>query len=166
MTDYREVPPPATPLEKQLKTLSLVILVVMVIYSITNFANLPDEIPIHFNAKGEADGWGTKNILFFIPGVCGFLFLMMHFIGNLKPKTYNFPVKLTEDNARKQVELAREMMQALNVVIFGLMFYILWRMVDLATGGTGGLGVFFMVVFLVAIFGVIGYYMRLAQKHA
>lgn len=166
MTDYREVPPPATPLEKQLKTLSLVILAVMVIYSVSNFAKLPDEIPIHFNAKGEADDWGTKNILFFIPGVCAFLFLMMHFIGTLKPKTYNFPVKLTEDNAKKQVELAREMMQSLNVVIFGLMFYILWRMVDLATGGTGGLGVFFMVVFLVAIFGVIGYYMRLAHKNA
>lgn len=166
MTDYREVAPPATPLEKQLKTLSLVILAVMVVYCITNFSSLPDEIPIHFNAKGEADGWGTKNILFFIPGVCAFLFMMMHFIGTLKPKTYNFPVKLTEENARKQVELAREMMQGLNVVIFGLMFYILWRMVDLATGGTGGLGTFFMIVFLAGIFGVIGYYMRLAQKHA
>lgn len=166
MTDYREVPPPATILEKQLKTLSLVILGVMVIYCVSNFTSLPDEIPIHFNAKGEADDWGTKNILFFIPGVCSFLFLMMHFIGKLKPKTYNFPVKLTEDNARKQVELAREMMQGLNVVIFGLMFYILWRMVDLATGGSGGLGTFFMIVFLVGIFGVIVYYMRLAQKHA
>lgn len=166
MTDYREVPPPATSVEKQFKLASLAILGVMLIYAITNFASLPDEIPIHFNGKGEADDWGSKIILFFVPGVCVFLFLMMSFIGTLSPKNYNFPVKLTQENAKKQVELAREMMHGLNVVIFSLMFYILWRMVYLAKGGTGGLGIFFMVVFLVAIFGVIGYYFRLAHKHA
>lgn len=165
-TDYREVPPPATQLEKQFKLGSLVILGVMLIYAITNFASLPAEIPIHFNAKGEADDWGSKLMLFFVPGVCLFLFLMMNFIGTLKPNTYNFPVKLTKENAKKQVELAREMMHGLNVVIFSFMFYILWRMVYLAKGGTGGLGIPFMILFLVAIFGVIGYYFRLAQKHA
>lgn len=166
MTDYQEVPPPATALEKQFKLGSLVILGVMLIYVITNLASLPDEIPIHFNAKGDADGWGSKLTLFFIPGICAFLFLMMNFIGTMSPKTYNFPVKLTKENAQKQVELAREMMHGLNVVIFSMMFYIVWRMVYLAKGGTGGLGVFFMVVFLAAIFGVIGYYFMLAKKHA
>lgn len=165
MTDYREVAPPATATEKQFKLISLVILGVMVIYAITNHPNLPDEIPTHFNGIGEADGWGSKSLLFFIPGVCVFLFLMMHFIGKLKPKNYNFPVELTTENAKKQVEIAREMMQGLNMVIFGLMFYILWRMVYLAEGGTGGLGTGFMLVFLALIFGVIGYYLRLSRQH-
>ena len=114
MTDDREVVPPPTDLEKQLKWFNLVLLVAMIVYAITNYTSLPDEIPIHFNGRGDADDWGSKGMIFLLPGLCIFLFVMMNVIGNLKPSTYNFPVKLTEENARRQVELARQMMQALN----------------------------------------------------
>lgn len=162
--DYREVAPPASSLEKQFKLVNTVLIIAMVVYAITNFTSLPAEIPMHFNAAGEADGWGNKAVLFFVPGVCVFLFFMMNIIGTLKPSTYNFPVTLTKENARGQVELAREMMQGLNIAIFIMLFYILWRMVAIAKGASGGLGTGFMVFFLALIFGILGYYMYLANK--
>lgn len=101
MIDYREVVFFVIFLEKQLKIFSLVIFVVMVVYCIINFISLLNEILIYFNVKGEVDGWGIKNILFFILGVCVFLFMMMYFIGIFKFKIYNFFVKFMEDNVRK-----------------------------------------------------------------
>ena len=32
-------------------------------YLFINWAELPDRVPIHFNYKGEADDWGSKNFL-------------------------------------------------------------------------------------------------------
>ncbi|NEM98182.1 SdpI family protein [Pontibacter burrus] len=32
-------------------------------YLFLNWAELPDRVPIHFNFKGEADDWGSKNFL-------------------------------------------------------------------------------------------------------
>ena len=55
-------------------------------------------------------------------------------------------------------------MQGLNVAIFAMLFYILWRMVAITKGTTGGLGGGFMVFFLAFIFGILGYYMYLANK--
>lgn len=162
--DYREVAPPATSLEKQFKLVNTVLIIAMAVYAITNFASLPAEIPMHFNAKGEVDGWGNKAVLFVVPGCAVFLFFMMNIIGTLKPSSYNFPVPLTKENAKQQVNLAREMMQGLNIAIFVMLFYILWRMVAIAKGASGGLGTGFMVFFLALIFGILGYYMYLANK--
>jgi uncharacterized membrane protein len=162
--DYREVAPPATSLEKQFKLVNTVLIIAMVVYAITNFASLPAEIPMHFNAKGEADDWGNKAVVFVMPGICIFLYFMMNIIGTLKPSTYNFPVALTKENAKRQVELARKMMQGLNISIFAMFFYILWRMVAIAKGATGGLGTGFMVFFIALIFGILGYYMYLVNK--
>ncbi len=86
--DYREVVPPATSLEKQFKLVNTVLIIAMVASAITNFASLPAEIPMHFNGKGEADDWGSKAVLFVVPGICIFLFFMMNIIGTLKPSTY------------------------------------------------------------------------------
>lgn len=162
--DYREVAPPATSLEKQFKLVNTVLIIAMAVYAITNFASLPAEIPMHFNAKGEVDGWGNKAVLFVVPGCAVFLFFMMNMIGTLKPNTYNLPVPLTKENAKQQVNLAREMMQGLNLAIFVMLFYILWRIVAIAKGASGGLGTGFMVFFLALIFGILGYYMYLANK--
>ena len=38
------------------------------------YARLPDQIPIHWNLRGEIDGWGDKRwAAFLLPGTCGML---------------------------------------------------------------------------------------------
>ena len=32
------------------------------------YADIPDRIPSHFNAAGEADGWGNKSLLLILIG--------------------------------------------------------------------------------------------------
>ena len=52
-------------LKKEIPLLLLVALPMIYLASI--WGTLPDTVPIHFNAKGEADGWGSKTTLIWLP---------------------------------------------------------------------------------------------------
>ena len=47
--------------------LVVVLIVAPFFYLSTFYASLPATIPTHFNVKGEADGFGTKDMAFFAP---------------------------------------------------------------------------------------------------
>lgn len=59
---------------------------------------LPNEIPIHFNLEGEADGWGSKWIMLALFPVIGVLtYLLLFFVPKIDPKkkfesTYDKPL--------------------------------------------------------------------------
>ncbi len=43
-------------------------------YTLALYSWLPDQIPIHWNLRGQIDGWGDKRwAAFLMPGVCGLL---------------------------------------------------------------------------------------------
>ncbi|WP_299819502.1 SdpI family protein [uncultured Pontibacter sp.] len=46
-----------------LETLIWGLALIPLIYLFINWQALPDRVPIHFNYKGEADDWGSKNFL-------------------------------------------------------------------------------------------------------
>lgn len=55
------------------------------IYATYLYPNLPETIPIHFNIKGEADGWGGRDSIFLGPGIIGFAGLFTFFLlANIK----------------------------------------------------------------------------------
>lgn len=65
--------------------LLLVILPLAYLASVWN--TLPETVPIHFNAKGEADGWGSKNTLIYLSLGLGFgIYLLMTVIPIIDPK--------------------------------------------------------------------------------
>jgi uncharacterized membrane protein len=49
--------------------LPLVFIFLPFIYLASVYGGLPDEIPIHFDWRGNADGWGPKYILWFLPTI-------------------------------------------------------------------------------------------------
>lgn len=79
-----------------LKSITWGVVVLMVLipfgYAYFLFPSLPDTIPIHFNAKGEADGWGSKHQIYLLPTILGavglFVFLLMSNIQKIDPKRY------------------------------------------------------------------------------
>jgi len=46
------------------------------VYLAAIYGDLPDQIPIHYNLRGEADGWGSKAVLWLLP-VMGPLLTML-----------------------------------------------------------------------------------------
>jgi uncharacterized membrane protein len=69
-----------------------VLIVAPFLYLSTFYASLPATIPTHFNIKGEADGFGTKDMAFFAPVFLGvislFTYLLMINIKKIDPKRY------------------------------------------------------------------------------
>lgn len=67
-----------------------VLIVAPFLYLSTFYASLPATIPTHFNIKGEADGFGSKDMAFFGPVFMGvislFTYLLMINIKKIDPK--------------------------------------------------------------------------------
>lgn len=80
------------------------------------YFDLPNTMPTHFNLKGEADGFSSKNDLWILP----ILSLIIYFgvgklITNMKPWHYNYPKKVTEQNAPYLYALSIRMLVWLNL---------------------------------------------------
>ena len=61
-------------------------------YALYLYPSLPERIPIHFNIKGEVDGWGSPESVFLSPAIMGlvsvFVFFIFSNITKLDPKRY------------------------------------------------------------------------------
>lgn len=62
-------------------------------YAYYLFPTLPEIIPTHFNATGEADAWGNKSSIFLLPLIMGvvsiIVFMIFQNIKKLDPKRYS-----------------------------------------------------------------------------
>ena len=85
--------------------LALVLLAIPFGYAAYVYPSLPDTIPIHFNIKGEADGFGGKDSIFLGPGIMAvtglFTFFLLSNIKNFDPKRY----KAADDGMFKKLAL-------------------------------------------------------------
>lgn len=75
--------------------LSTLVLLLPVLIGLALWNTLPDTVPIHWNAAGEIDGWGSKGqLVFLMPG----FMLAMHWVcilaTRLDPKTKNIDGKM------------------------------------------------------------------------
>ncbi len=155
-----------TPAEQLMETVSTVAFVMIFVLLILNWSQLPNIIPTHFNAVGKADDFGNKETLFLIPILAAGLHILMTVI-QFFPNIYNYPVKVTEENAQRLYTVGRQMIIAVKLEMDLLFLYIFYKTVDVALGKATGLGGGFLVIVLGVTFGTIGlmfYYILKAAK--
>lgn len=89
------------------------------------YSVLPETIPTHFNLKGEADGFGNKSTLWILP-----IFNLVMYFGmtmlatKMKPWNFNYPTKVTQENAPKLYAMSIRMLTWLNLGI-ALIFLVI-----------------------------------------
>ena len=49
--------------------LCVLVMVAVLVYAAMSYSSLPDRIPIHWNAAGKIDGYGSKSIIFMYPSM-------------------------------------------------------------------------------------------------
>ncbi|MFQ5447690.1 MAG: DUF1648 domain-containing protein [Saprospiraceae bacterium] len=148
-----------------LEGLALMGTIALVVLPLIHLHQLPDEIPTHFNASGTPDGYGSKMTLWLLPLIGIGQYVLLTFIARY-PQSYNYPVKITGENAVRQYLIAVRMIRMLKAIIAVIFTFITYKMIATALGETEGLGSYFIVVFLVAVFGPIGYYFVRAGRKA
>jgi uncharacterized membrane protein len=133
----------------------LVAVLAIWILLLATYSRLPDVIPIHFNSLGQVDNFGEKSEIFMIPAIATVLFVGMTILSRF-PHVFNYPVKITENNAFMQYRNAARMIRCLNLSIVLVFEYIVLHTV-LNTGKS--IGIWFAPFSLALIFVPVIYFM-------
>ena len=127
------------------------------------YASLPETIPTHFNAAGQADDHGSKMMILFIPAIGTLLFAGLTVI-NYYPQAFNFPTAITAENAQRQYANATRMIRTLRlsiVIIFSLLVFL----INKATRTEDGtLGFWFLPCMLAIILIPLGFFTFKAMR--
>ena len=140
-----------TTADKLVDLLGWLILIALWGWTFTHYSTLPDAIPTHFNATGEADGFGSKASIIGLPFIATLLFIGLTVL-NRYPHSFNYPTAITEDNALRQYTLATRMLRYLKLVLVVVFGGIELMTIQHATGKGAGLGAWFLPLTLVLIF--------------
>ena len=142
-----------------LKVISFVVLILIWIFTIVNFKNLPETIPIHYNIDGTPDGFGPKSTIWFETTLTTALFLFLMYVSK-KP---NFPLLNIPQNIKKKPILTEFIVSILLLIIMLIFADINYEIIQNALGKTNGLssiihyllGLVFIFVFGLLIYSYI-----------
>jgi len=145
------------PIDWVVKFIGIVGLITLIALPVIYFNALPDIIPVHFGFNGQADGFGTKDVIWIMPLLGSMLYLAMSLL-NKHPHIFNYRQKVTEDNAERLYRTATKMMRILNALVACIFAYMTFATIQTALGNQNGLGGMFIIIFLILIFGFTGYF--------
>jgi len=120
------------------------ILAIWILLMVT-YSGLPDVIPINLDHLGQVRSLEAKSSIFKMPIIATASFVVLTILSRF-PRVFNYPVKITENNAFFQYSNMAKMIRCLNlaiVLIFGFTVFYTVLYVD----GSGG--VWFMPLMLV-----------------
>lgn len=145
--------------------LALIGVIVTVVILLSAWPTLPDRVPTHFGVTGEPDSWGRKESVLF-----PLLVMMVFYTGltilNRFPHIFNYPRAITEENAPRQYRLARTLLTWLKAELVWIFAYIEWSIVRVAQGEATSMGVAFLPVMLIVMFGTLGIYLWVSARKA
>src|SRR5690606_3397029 len=136
--------------------ISYLLLIAFWMVTIVSFQHLPEEIPTHYNALGEADAFGDKETIFMLPVIATLLFILLTVVGNY-PHTFSYAVEITKENDGKQYENAVWLMRILRVLITLIFFFIAYQTILIALEKAFDLGAWFLPVTFIGLGLVLGY---------
>ncbi|QHA90951.1 DUF1648 domain-containing protein [Bacillus sp. N1-1] len=143
-----------TLIQKGFDLAALTFLFLSIVYLSLEWSGVPNRVPIHFNATGEADNWGSKTAIILFP-MLGILIWGFFTVLERYPHRYNYVVKITEGNAALQYRSAVVLMRFLKNTIALLFAYLTVECVQIAKGIEEGLAWWVMPLFLTMIFSAI-----------
>lgn len=147
-----------------LEGLTIIGLLFLIVVPIACFSSLPETIPTHFDLSGEPDGWGSREMIFILPGVGLVLYVFMTLIGR-SPHRYNYLWEITESNASMQYALAVRLMSLIKCEVVWLFAILAWLMIRTAQGERDGIGLAFLPLMIVLLLGTMAWYFIRAQQH-
>ena len=137
--------------DKLTELLGWLILLAIWTLTISHYSTLPETIPTHYNAAGEADGFGSKASIIGLPVIATLLYIGLTLL-NRVPHIFNFPTPVTQDNALSRYTNATRMIRYLKLILVLVFAGISFQTIQQANGAGEGLGVWFLPLTLVLIF--------------
>lgn len=137
--------------------IGLIGIIITVALVISTYNDLPDTLPRHYNANGQPDGFGGKSILFILITVTIVTYFIMT-AGLRFPHLFNYPFKITEENAERQYKNMALMIRTIKTFLVMIFGYLTYATIQNGFGKMQGLGTWFTPVTLLIILGTVGYF--------
>lgn len=131
------------PIDYTLEVSGALILAALWLWTIYGYGDLPDSIPVHFNAAGNPDRYGGKATLFVLPVIAAFLYAGLSILAKY-PHIFNYPTAITAENALKQYKGATRLLRYLKTAIVVIFAMIAFHTNELAAGRETSLGALFL----------------------
>ncbi|MGD0941600.1 MAG: DUF1648 domain-containing protein [Terracidiphilus sp.] len=148
-------------MRKLLEALSLACLAAMawITYAAFNGPEpLPERIPIHFDAAGNANGWGSPAALIMLPVVAAGLYVLITVI-SLLPTGVRSAVQLTAESRERIQTLTRQMLAWIKAELTALFLCIQWFILAGIREGTNDIPALAPPAFIVVIFATVGWHL-------
>ena len=149
--------------DKAIELIGFLILITFWVIIIVSYNNLPEQIPIHYNGLGEVDNYSKKSSIFLLPIIGSFLFIILTLISK-NPESFNYNVKITEQNAESQYRNSVNMMRIMKIIVIVIYFLIDFKTIKTSLGKSEGLGIWFLPMTLGIIFIPIIYFAYKSYK--
>lgn len=156
-------------MRKTMEVAGLMVLALLywITYSALNGAErLPDRIPTHFDFSGQPNAWGSPKFLWLLPLIGTGLYLLMTVLANIRFRSYNLPVRVTETNLPFIQDQTAVMVAWIKVEVLSLFTYIQWTIISGARVGEFHLSPVMIPVFLVAVFATVGWHLAVIVRGA
>ncbi len=124
---------------------------------------LPERIPTHFGISGQPNAYGGKGVLILLAALSSGLGLGLWVLSRF-PQIFNYPRRITEENAPRQYRLAQLLLRIIACAICWFLTYIEWVIAEVGLGRASGFGVWFPFGFIAAMLATIVVYLVLAFR--
>ena len=131
---------------------SLSCLVGVTLYLILAWNTIPAKVPMHYNAAGEVNQWGSKSGLIIFPIISWMIFGMITLIERY-PQIWNTGVRITKENRDQVYRLLKDLIAWVKMITLSIFGFL-----TVLSALARNLPVWFLLVFVVLLFGVIAYY--------
>ncbi len=145
-------------IDKIIEGIGILGILLLIGLPIIYYGDLPDTIPRHFGLNGEPDGFSGKGIIWTLPILGSIMYIGMVIL-NKHPHIFNYPKKITEENAERLYRITTKLIRFLNTAIVCIFSYMTYATIRTALGKQGGMGNYFILVFLILIIGILGYFL-------
>ena len=150
--------------DRLIDLLGLIAIGILLIVPLVFIDQLPDQIPIHFNAKGIPDGYGGRASIFILPAIGIPLFFGLRYMRKF-PHISNYPVRITKENAERQYHNNTKLLLCLNLSLALIFLYLIGiQIASVLIEGTIGFGIFTVPLILIVLFAPIIYFYQKAKK--
>lgn len=136
---------PRSNLEKVHDWACLIVIISMFIYTIVSISQMQETIPIHINAKGEADGWGSKWISLLMPIVTIILYILAIPLEK-HPEKHNYPERLNTGNIKAFYRNSKTLVSWIKLEVVLIFSYINWSFVHYALDKSTGVSIWYVLI--------------------
>ena len=124
----------------------MILLIVTTLYTIYMYIQLPEKIPIHYNAAGVIDRYGNKLEIFILLIVTWVMYIGLSLVTRV-PQFWNTGVSVTAENKDRVYRILKNMLKIIKMEIIVIFCYLIYNTTTLYD-----LPKWFDPVFLVLLF--------------